>query len=309
MYTTTAYLIKNLTNLHAGSSGTNYGIVDKEIQKESSTNLPIIHASSLKGALRDHMRLWARKRAAARNEKEISCNDRFAIRVIFGSDGGAGENTETKKRESSEDACQKKLDKLPSQGLMRFFDARMVFVPMRSDHRPFYHVSSVETINGALEWLQDLGVPNLPNPLDIDKNANIVFDNKEAYIEDFLCHPADNTQKRAIEAIKKLFDIEHMALLKNEDFQTLMETLPVIARNHLDNGKSVNLWYEEVLPRQCRLVTALSQYDGIDPYDEKDFKKAFGKIYNLLKEETFQIGANASIGYGLCRFSVLGGER
>ena len=56
---TNAYLIQCITNLHVGSGDANYGIIDKLVQRDTVYNYPTIHASSLKGALREHFeRLW-----------------------------------------------------------------------------------------------------------------------------------------------------------------------------------------------------------------------------------------------------------
>ena len=50
------YKLQNITNMHVGSGGVNYDIIDNQVQKDEITNLPIIHASSLKGALREHFK-------------------------------------------------------------------------------------------------------------------------------------------------------------------------------------------------------------------------------------------------------------
>ena len=47
------YKIECLTNLHVGSGEINYNIVDNEVEKDAVTGLPVIHASGIKGALRD----------------------------------------------------------------------------------------------------------------------------------------------------------------------------------------------------------------------------------------------------------------
>ena len=49
-----AYFIECITNLHVGSGDANYGIVDKLVQRDPITDYPTIHASSLKGGLRQH---------------------------------------------------------------------------------------------------------------------------------------------------------------------------------------------------------------------------------------------------------------
>jgi len=43
-----------LTNLHVGSGDINYNIVDNEVERDPVTGLPMIHASGVKGALREY---------------------------------------------------------------------------------------------------------------------------------------------------------------------------------------------------------------------------------------------------------------
>jgi CRISPR-associated protein Cmr4 len=50
MYNSSCYLIHCKTNLHAGSGDTNYGIIDKMVQRDPVTELPCIYSSSLKGS-------------------------------------------------------------------------------------------------------------------------------------------------------------------------------------------------------------------------------------------------------------------
>ena len=69
------------------------------------------------------------------------------------------------------------------------------------------------------------------------------------------------------------------------------DNLPIIARNCLENGESVNLWYEQVLPSQSVLATV------IQTNSKEDLDCLNGKIV--------QIGANATIGYGYCKFIKL----
>jgi CRISPR-associated protein Cmr4 len=295
MHKTSLYLIRNFTNLHAGSGDTNYGIVDKQIQRDTASRLPVVHASSLKGAIRDHM---SQKLLSKNEEKKLSNIDRFKLRAIFGSE-------EAPSKENEEDKTPDKFDRLPKQGLVTFFEARMLFVPMRSDKRPFYHVSSAATLNDARNWLEALGVEDLWP--EISQPRSVVYDDQKAMVEEVECATASANEN--IKKIKKFFGIEHLAIFGDEDFSALIESLPVIARNKLDNGKSVNLWYEEVLPRQSILATALSEYALFDEGDRESFEKAFKSLHAVLQADLIQIGGNASIGYGLCRFEHKGGER
>lgn len=68
------------------------------------------------------------------------------------------------------------------------------------------------------------------------------------------------------------------------------DELPVIARNCLENGVSKNLWYEQVLPRKSRLAFFILHDDG-------EINKAFD---SAITSVPVQIGANASVGYGIC---------
>ena len=69
------------------------------------------------------------------------------------------------------------------------------------------------------------------------------------------------------------------------------DNLPIIARNVLENGESKNLWYEQVLPAESVLY-AIIQEEG-----DMLAKSLEGKIV--------QIGANATIGYGYCKFELI----
>lgn len=69
------------------------------------------------------------------------------------------------------------------------------------------------------------------------------------------------------------------------------DNLPIIARNVLDNGESKNLWYEQVLPAETVLYTII-QEEGKE-------------LANALDGKIVQIGANATIGYGYCKFELI----
>ena len=76
---------------------------------------------------------------------------------------------------------------------------------------------------------------------------------------------------------KKVVETNEITNICNND------NLPIIARNALENGESKNLWYEQVLPAETENKNALN-----------------GKIV--------QIGANATIGYGYCKFTLMNEE-
>jgi len=109
------------------------------------------------------------------------------------------------------------------------------------------------------------------------------------FAEDIKLDKANYTALLNVEGFENLS--EKYAGLKTEDFKSVVSSLPVIARNNLENGVSKNLWYEEIVPHKTLFIT----YIGVTESHLADFDK-------VLKEELLQIGANATIGYGLCKF-------
>lgn len=90
--------------------------------------------------------------------------------------------------------------------------------------------------------------------------------------EHFAC---DATEFESVEAFKEHCDDD---------------ALPIIARNNLQgNG---NLWYEQVVPRKAVFATVI------------DSDKVGSKL-DIFNGKIIQIGANATIGQGYCRFHKL----
>jgi CRISPR-associated protein Cmr4 len=132
--------------------------------------------------------------------------------------------------------------------------------------------------------------------------TNATITNGNAWIDDMELQPAPNLtneQKAAIEGLKAhignepaIVDTPYMLEMLS-DYQ-----LPVVARNQLDNGKSSNLWYEQVLPRETRFYFVVLVPDD----DTKNFWKTFE---DNIKAYPVQIGANASVGYGFCKIELI----
>ncbi|MBK9382171.1 MAG: hypothetical protein IPN39_12715 [Chitinophagaceae bacterium] len=80
-------------------------------------------------------------------------------------------------------------------------------------------------------------------------------------------------------------------------FNEAAADLPVIARNHLENGISQNLWYERVVPHKTVFITGII-------YEEKD-NSLFEDFNTEITTSLIQVGANATVGYGLCKFTKL----
>jgi CRISPR-associated protein Cmr4 len=274
MYEYKLLKIKPITNLHVGSGDSNFGVVDNLVQRDAITDIPIINSSSLKGAIRDYF---------DRKGELTNC----AFESIFGF-------------EKKADKCKK----FPDFGLVKFFEARLLFLPLRSNVLPFFHVTSIENIKMFDKFVKSFGVDfglNL-NELNQYKNKNVNFF-KEAYIEDIKSQKVN--ENNTIKKLKNIFQIENIAIFTNEEFNYYAKNLPVIARNKLNNGKSENLWYEEVVPRESIFYTAIGKYINLDESDKKAFENAYKKFENDIFNNLIQIGANESIGYGVCEIREL----
>lgn len=87
-----------------------------------------------------------------------------------------------------------------------------------------------------------------------------------------------------------------IAIFHNEHFNEFASELPIIARNKLEYGISKTLWYEEFVPRQTCFLVTFGLEDDVEPNHVQTFKE-------LLKNNCYQIGANATVGYGRCLFT------
>ena len=299
MYKNKAYIIKTKTNLHVGSDGTNFGIVDKEVQRDTITNLPVINGSSLKGAIRDHFS----DMLATTNDLPVG-DDKvkpFVFRTIFGDE----------QKELNEDD-KAIYSKLPKHGLVKFLDAKLLFLPLRSNKKPFYHVTSISTLKEMQELLKSFGIKLSLGTLQ-EQNKSVVVDKNAAVVEDVEC----STTAEDFSQLKEFFGINNLAIFNDEDFNEAVSNLPVIARNKVatkaDKSDS-NLWYEEVVPRESIFITTLCYYDNLDDAtqdkrgrtDRRKFENAYKLFEQKLLKDDVQIGANTSIGYGICNFTKIG---
>jgi CRISPR-associated protein Cmr4 len=270
--------------MHAGSGETSLGLVDNRVQRDVLSGLPNINASALKGALREyHSHIW---------EENQEKNDR--IRCIFGSD-------------SFTDKDKKPENKNHQAGAFRFFNANLLSIPVRSNVRPYYHATSPEVLQELIDTIETFDYPapgNLKKSLtglmetyETMKKENTtktlpawVFDgSNDVVLEDFNI-PVENKEPGDIdlEPLECLTG-SPLALLNAADFKEICSDyhLPLIARNNLENGRSKNLWHEQVVPRESRFYFCL-----LKPHRENTPDLEFRLDLPV------QIGGNATIGYG-----------
>ena len=94
---------------------------------------------------------------------------------------------------------------------------------------------------------------------------------------------------------KLMCEFGELYLLPEEVFRRI--SLPVLARNCLENGRSTNLWYEEVVPHESLFFFPVLAANGDATLLRAFAQQVDGKI--------IQFGGNASIGYGLCKATVM----
>lgn len=138
--TTYVFKIRTLTNLHAGSGDAGgYGVVDKLVQRDPTTNLPTIHASSIKGALREH---FSENRLLSESE----------IERIFGASPkppAPGQEREAKR------------------GEYRFLSADLIALPEPQDAAPHFRVVHGNSNSDSVKRkLETLGAKNLNLKID-----------------------------------------------------------------------------------------------------------------------------------------------
>lgn len=269
MYKNRLYIIENKTSLHVGSGDANFGIIDKQIQRDAITNYPTIHSSSLKGALKEYC---THKHDVAQGENFLS--------YIFGDEDNSGK--------------------------VRFIDSHLLSVPMRSDLNPYYHCVSPKSIGQLLDFADTFGI-DLENRTSLDKFAN--YDAKDILVAEGTPTIEDEEAKTSADydfSALESFVGSPIALVPNATFDELLNDLPVIARNQLENGVSKNLFYEEVLPRKSKFFTVISEPQYLNKADETRLQNAFDRFSDYLTDgDTVHIGANASIGYGVCTFKEI----
>ena len=156
------------------------------------------------------------------------------------------------------------------KGLYTFFDANILFIPVQDKENLYHLATNDEVSNRFIDFMKLLGVVD----------SNYTLDNLKNDIHN--CGVIDE---------KRFNDIEWNANMKDLCSD---DNLPIIARNVLENGEGKNLWYEQVLPAETILYTAI---------DNKSDNN--NSLFNELSKSLVQIGAGATIGYGYCKFTNL----
>lgn len=158
------------------------------------------------------------------------------------------------------------------KGNVKILSANMLALAMRAtDKKATYYVVSNDA---AIKYFN-----NLFSTLPVGKNTI-----------DSGTDVADGRQAEGKALEKKYTYCEKIFYTMSEnDFSSV--SLPVLARNQLENGTSKNLWYEEIVPHD-----SLFYFFAL-----ADSKELLDDFADAIKDKVVQFGGNASIGYGLCK--------
>lgn len=268
------YKITALSNLHVGSGDQNYGIVDKLVQRDPISGFPVIHSSSLKGALK------------------VYCEEVLDLN-------------------KNKDPMISSFGKGDSPGFDKYFSAHLFTLPVRSNQIPFYRATCPAILKEVILQLESFGLSTNPFAAGIMELFEKVKDQSKPFslfneinnliIEEYEIDPTSYHPLFQNEVSKNLanigFEPHSFVVIRDDIFMEICENLPVIARNRLDEQK--NLWYEEVVPRQ-------SEFYFIYLGKEDNKTKLMEPIVNKSKNDfPVQIGANASVGYGFCKIEEI----
>jgi CRISPR-associated protein Cmr4 len=269
---TTFYLLRALSNLHAGAGDADFGIIDKHVQRDALTGLPTIHASSIKGSMRQLF--------------ETNAPQGFSVTSVFGS-ASTGDGVATAQQ--------------LQQGNYIFYPAKLLALPIRSNHQLFFMATTAPLLRELLDDVANMGV-ELPHQEALESLINLNpsptlghpkylgADVGDIQLEDMTASCAGG----AMGNLAAMFG-DRIALLHVDDFARLAEELPTVARNSLDNGISVNLWYEEIVPRETRFYCPITALQG-----DSALEDALNNINGLV-----QIGGNATVGMGLSQWQPI----
>ena len=202
-----------------GSGELTFGHVDNLIQRDPVTACPVMHASGIKGALREH---YAPSSNSALEENKW--------KNIFGW--------------APESAAEP-----GSPGWIKFFDARLLLLPLRASRNVFYLATSIRTMK---EYCADL--LNLRSDTDNNPVISQCLTNLEKFYDcckgaEFLCYnlpdkleiedfsggqSLENGQewKTFTDIFLPGIKVEQIAIFNDELFADICSNrIPVIARN------------------------------------------------------------------------------
>ncbi len=281
------------TPLHAGS-GTSLGIVDLPIQRERTTEYPIVQASGLKGCLRDI----------------ANGTSNAQVDIVFGPEH----------------------DPSAHAGALSVGDARILLFPVRSLVGVFAWVTSQNVLARFRRDAQPAGLnvnwtekgPSGENAALV-ANDSMVVANENVVLEEF----AFSAQRdKNVQTIAEW--LAQNALPSGDEYNYWRETLPkrlvilpetafrdfvqfsteVISRVRIDDQKKTvargALWTEEHLPTDTLLyATLFASKPRVGGSQLQDAKAVLDFVNNCVDGRRLQLGGDSTVGRGFVKVRIV----
>ena len=283
-----------LTGVHPGG-GTALGVVDLPIQRERHTQWPMVSGSSLKGVLRD----------ASRQSLKGQNQNQKLFHAAFGPEP-----------DNASDFA----------GALSFTDARVLAFPVRSLLGVFAWVTCPAVLaRFARDMALLLGngdMPDMPSAVSRGKaicpaKSDLLIGDKNLLLEEFEFlreHGGDKIASCLADlAVKDRATADRMrrnlVVLSDNDFTHFVRhATEVIARIGLDyetkTARGKALFYEEFLPPETLFYAIVFATDSRSKHNDANA----ATMLKLLRDDTpevIQIGADQTIGRGLCAVKIL----
>ncbi len=272
------FFIKVVTPLHAGS-GSDLGVVDMPIQRESHTSFPKIEASSLKGSIRSEVYSEKLKmnseKSQNKDEEEIKKETEKEVEAIFGTGDEAGK--------------------------LGFSDARILFFPVKSVKGVFAYITCPMVLERLKEDLKLGGSKSLEEikiSTSISDEECIVFDENKNKIDNniILEEYSFKVQDDKLDDTFKIPEIDktRLVIISDDNFTHFVKnSTEVITRIAINNEKGVvkqgGLFTEEYLPSETVMYALV-----------------IGEIEEFIDNspKILQIGGNTTLGKGIVELSI-----
>ncbi|MGB4430386.1 MAG: type III-B CRISPR module RAMP protein Cmr4 [Limnochordia bacterium] len=276
-----------LSPLHAGT-GQGVGVIDLPIAREKATGLPYLPGSSIKGVLRD------------------ACHDKKMRADVFGPDPASD---------------------LGFAGSASFSDLRLLLLPVRSVIGTFAWVTSPYILYRFLRDVDCIVMTDVPSEVPeasehhrcfVSAQGSSIVENGKVLLEELdLDAEASKCVGEMAEWIgKRVFPgesewqrmlVQRLCIVSDDVLSFLLDTATeIFSRIRMqEDAKTVakgGLWYEEALPAE----TILSGIIVASPVKATP-DQVFATIEHLTRKP-LQLGGKASVGRGLCRVTVVGGN-
>jgi len=297
--------IHALTSLHPGS-GTSLGVVDLPIQRERHTQWPVIPGSAIKGVVRDACRENIR---IMNNIDRKSANETNDLTAVFGPASVDNPN----------DAYA---------GAISFSDARILAFPVRSIRGVFAWVTCPSLVERMKRDMCIAGITNFPDwPKPADGKAvfsSNVAVNGSIVLEEFDFGDSPQVEKNKLAPLatwlagKVTTDQDTQARIKinlvvlcDGDFTHFVRhATEVSARIALEYDKKTArqgaLFYQEFLPAETLFYSIAIATDSRKTSVVKTADQTLQFVRDGLPS-TLQIGADETIGKGICAVRLTNG--